>query len=180
MKSIGLLALITISPLSHGADFRLSLGIGEGDIDLSSAFAFEGNYAGDNALATSIYGGYAGDNNLLIDIGLSTITDDLLAGANDNLHLDTYELLVGYLYQNGGFYLEPKLGLAHWKLELEEGQLFHPGAEEKRKNSGTDPLIMLTAGYRFGELFGMSVSYKYQDIENGKAQTMQLGFDFAF
>ena len=159
---------------------RMGFGVGRGNVDVSSRFNGGDNYADDVSLSASAYLGYILNNNIVIDLVYGEMSDDIYFGVFEDIHLDTYEALLGYRFNFEKFYLEPKLGYAKWDFELEESDFLNSGSEQKIKESGSDPLVALVAGYRFTSVFGMSMSYKYLDFEYGNADSVHLGFDFEF
>ncbi len=161
-------------------EFRLGFGVGRGNVDLSSGAVFNGYDATGDAVSGVLYGGYLFDNGILIDLQYGSMTDDVLFGSFDSVHLDTYEVLVGYRFEYNSFYFEPKVGYAKWDLDLQEGAFLHPGPEGKTNIDGSDPLATLAVGYSFSSVFGMSLSYKYQDLEHASADSYYLNFDFKF
>ena len=175
-----LLAVISLLLSCNGfsENFRLGVGAGQGDVSLSSALNESGNYAGDKLISAFIYAGYVFENGFLIDVQYNSLTDDILAGANDNLHLNSFDVLVGYRFISDKLYIEPKIGFSSWDLELEEGAFLNPGPEQKSEASGSDPLLSFSVGYNFSPSFGMSLQYKYLDIEDGNADSLSLVFDF--
>jgi hypothetical protein len=162
------------------SEVRFSFAIGESDIELSNDYEFEDNTAGDDASYTDIHVGYLTDYNLIFDLGFSSINDDYYFGADDNIRFESLEALLGYLFKYKRLYIEPKIGVARWELELEEGRLFNFWPEEKREDNGTDIFLMITAGVRFTDLFGISLSYKHQDFDHGEVKSLLFGFDFEF
>ena len=177
-------ALVIFLLLFSGSCFsdaiRMGFGVGRGDVDVSAGFNGDNNYTEDGSLSASVYLGYILNNTIVVDLVYGEMTNDILLGAADNIHLDTYEALLGYRFYFEKFYLEPKLGYAKWNFELEEGTFLNSGPEEKIKESGSDPLVALVAGYRFTSVFNMSMSYKYLDFEYGDADFVHLGFNFEF
>lgn len=178
------------SSVAYAGDTRLSFGFGRSEIDLDSIVfdvaGFGSAETGDPTLATMAFFGYAFDSNLVIDLGYTSITTDTFIGElipfsdlTDALHYDSFDLLIGYLYKNGGLYVEPKVGFAKWDIELDEATFLANGPLGKWKQSGFDPQFMLTVGVRFVELFGMSVSYRYVDFSEGDVATVSLGFDLS-
>lgn len=182
MKICIFFLLISICTFSYAGNTRLNINIGKGDINLSQDFQFEDSGVGKDSLAYAVYFGYVTDNNLIFDVGINKVTDDFpfLLGLTDNLHFDSYEAMFGYQFRYGHAYVEPKLGYSNWKINLDEGWLLNPGAEESIKDNGSDIFFMATAGYRFVKTFGLSVSYKYQDFDHGKTKSILIGFDLAF
>ena len=182
MRIFVLLLLISVTTYGYAGDMRLNIGYGRGDIELSREFQFENGNAGKNSLAGVIYLGYITSSHVIFDLGVSKVTDDFpfLLSGTDNVHFDSYEALIGYQFRSGHIYIEPKLGYSKWKIDLEEGWIFNPGEEERRKGSGSDMFSMVTAGYRFGETFGLSLSYKHQEFDYGKVGSVLVGLDFAF
>jgi hypothetical protein len=162
------------------ADVRFSFAIGKSDIELSDSYEFEDNSAGDDAIYIDIHVGYVTDYILIIDLGFSTINDNYFFGAADNIRFESLEALLGYLFKHDRLYIEPKIGFAQWELELEEDRIFNSGPEEKREDNGSDIFFMLTAGVRFTGVYGVSLSYKYQDFDHRQVKSLLLGFDSEF
>jgi len=88
--------------------------------------------------------------------------------------------MAGYHFENDGFYFEPKIGLANWKIEAQQGMLFNPGAEAKQSENGADFAAQLTVGKRFGETFSVNLSYKYIKHDFGQAGLYLVGMGFRF
>lgn len=178
MIKIVICLLLSALSFKSFADVRLAVDVGVASVDFSKGDTFLGNSSVD-AFSAAGYVGYVTQNQLILDIGISNQSNDILFGTLDNLRMTTYEVMAGYLLTYHRFYLEPKIGCAKWDINLTEGKFLNPGEEQKVKDSGYDPLAMLTIGYRFFDSFGFSVSYKYQDFAYGKAEWTVLGFDFA-
>ena len=176
-----ILILTCLSCTSTYANVRLAIGIGNGEIepDLtlpdSSSFNNEGT-----TVAYALYLGYLTDQNITLDLGFSSMTDDLLLGPIDNLHFDTTEALIGYQLRYKMGFFEPKIGFARWELTADEGQLFSPGEEARIEADGNDLLYMLTGGVNLGKTFALSLSYKYQDYDFGSADSLLVGFHLNF
>jgi len=161
------------------AENRLMFGLGTGDVAVPRALVTDST-AGDNTLALSAYFGHTFDSGVIADVGLTAMTDDVFFGANDNVRFGALEALFGYRLQYDQIYMEPKIGYSRWRRTVEEGQFLNPGSEYKRSDNGGDPLYMLTIGYRLSESFGLSLSYKYQELNDRKADAVLLGFGFPF
>lgn len=176
------LALISLLFSTHclSEGVRLGFAVGKSDVDLEPNIYDSDHYSVDEPTSILLYAGYLFENGVILDFAHNSLTDDILFGALDNIRLDSSEVLIGYKFKHHDFYFEPKLGYARWNLRLKEGELFNPGPELESKDSGSDPLLALTAGISISSSFGMSLSYRYQDFEIGDVATYDLGFDLQF
>lgn len=123
--------------------------------------------------------GYQFDSNFSVDLyrSVSDVAWNFF-GLADTVRLEKTELLIGYYLPKGNFYLEPKIGVSHWNLVVEEGQ--QSGPEERFVENGYEATAGLTGGYRFNDTFGISLSYKYLNFDFGISHAYTFGWDFWF
>lgn len=177
MKRNLAIALLLMSSCCLSQEVRFGFEVGEADVNLDSDIQFIDG-TDDYTMSIGAHVGYLDRSRVLVDLDYNSMNDISIFGASDHFSLSTTALLFGYQIKLNDFYLEPKIGYARWQLELREGALFNPGPEEEYNFDGADPLAAFTAGYRFNDLFGMSLSYKYLDFERGHANSYALRFDF--
>ena len=190
MKKYACLLLFIVS-VNSNAGIRFSIGLGEGGVDFSDAENFDTQSVRKDNFALASYLGYATDSMVILDVGRGLLSNFSALGYGDAFLFQTVDALVGYHFRHKNIYIEPKVGYSKWKLKLEEAEFFldseedgpfFNGSDEKQKykDSGYDPMGMLTAGYMFGRHFGISLSYRYQDYPDGDVKSTLLGFDFKF
>lgn len=180
MKITAALVLLALSGNAYAKELRFGVSAGQGEISLSNKFSAHESYVGDSALSGSIYLGYIFEDKYIVDLVYSSTGDDLFIGFVDSVHIDSYGLQLGYRFNFDHLYLEPRIGLSTWELKFEEGFLLNPGPEEVSKADGTDLTYSVTAGYKLSDSFGLSLSYKYFEFEQGKSTSAMFGAYFEF
>jgi len=180
MKFTIVLLSLVLGHMVQAAEMRLSLDVGEGNLAIDKNVDFDVGAAGDNAIYSGLHFDYFIRENIPLEFGINSLTDDFLFGANDNVHFDSFELLAGYQFQSGDLYFEPKIGLSHWALEVEEGAFLNPGSEQKFTDDGISVVVKLSLGYQFSQHFDVNLDYRYQDYDRGQANVTFMGLSYRF
>lgn len=180
MKIAAALLLLILTSNVYANEMRFGISTGEGEISLSDAFNTEGSYAGDVVASGSIFLGYIFEDKYIVDLIYTATGNDVFAGLFDNIQMDSHELQFGYRFNFDKAYLEPRVGLTSWDIKLEEGFAFNPGPEQVSRDDGIDLTYAITAGYKFGNYFGLSLSYKHFEFDHGTATSTVIGASFEF
>jgi len=123
---------------------------------------------------------YIFDSNFMISLHSGNGTDNVIFGAADNTSLYTLDFFTGYVFQKDKLYITPKVGYSNWRIRLREGEFLSSGEEKVSENDGYDFTIGLDAGYKFTDLFGMSISYHHLNFDYGEYNSYLVNFDFFF
>lgn len=175
-----LAALMLVSSFTNAEGFRFGIDFGRSDIQLDSSSDIDFSDYSQTVGAFSSSFGYQFNTGFLVEAGASSSSNDILFGANDNITLHSADLLVGYYAEKNRFYFEPKIALSYWDLHLKEGEFLSPGDETEINDNGLDPMLVLTAGYKISKRFGLSLSYRYIDIDYGDVDSYLFGLDFTY
>lgn len=175
MKQYLWLALALATSSASAGNLRLGIGYGTADMGINAKANTTDIDIGDPALVTSLKAGYQFENKLFTEIAITAIEDDFLFDFLKTAELDSVEFNIGYTKELGSFYLEPKIGMAMWRLRLEDDLQIETDKGLRNRVDGFDPSAGITIGYHLSENINMSLGYQALFYDYGTANTLQLG-----
>ncbi len=159
----------------------LSVFIGNASIDIDSSYAFDNEAVSENSLATGIEFGYQISESFRVDLGYLKASDFDLLNLADSYNIIQTNLQVAYeIPVAKKLIISPKIGLSFWDLDANEGQLFNPGVEENKTNSGTDLTYGFELAVPLGDSFSIIGSLEKTDFDFGELTSTEFGVVFHF
>lgn len=173
LRYILLTYLLAFSLHSSAQDYGAFYGMSVVETKIDLTENFEGQPESLDALGVGLSVGYLFDFKVITQLGVTVSENLSLFGAVDRYNLKHVDILVGYQARWKKLSFTPKIGYAEWKLNSKEGQLFNPGKEDVKIQSGNDFLWAISLDYSFNNRFALSLSHKNINTDFG-------GYDLSY
>lgn len=166
---------------SYAGDFYLTPGIGRGEIEIKSGFAFENRESSHNDFGLGGTVGYEFESNFLVEGDFYRSETDSIFELFDSFRLSQTRVLVGYAFDVvPRFRIIPKVGYSSWTLKGEEGIFLNPGDELRSSIDGDTTFVQLDFEFPIKDWFSINTSYINNNFDFGKAESIRVGVKFKF
>lgn len=168
------LLLLSANSQSQDAGVLAGFNIGHTEVEVNENFEDRSESLSASGIGFSV--AYLSEPRIIVQLGATVSENFSLFGATDRYNLQHVDVSVGYWAQWDTLVFWPQVGMANWELSAKQGQLFNPGSEDTRKQSGNDFLWGASLGYAFNEEFHAGLSLKQVTTDFGDYELLHLVF----